>query len=268
MKKLILLLMIPCCALRVAAQTTQGGGLYLLDSKANSNVISGNFAVGEGTGAYAEGSSSLVNNTIAENLQGETRYREVGDALENGIVFYIDYQKRTALVVSMGEAPADKKYTYRTYGESGQDIAGASDLNDGKKNTHAIIAAQVIIPDIDSNRDNTLAANAGVFQNIKLPADTIRRAAHWCVELDDGGNSDWYLPSREELKKLYTAKEAVNTALLQVSDPNTLLGAGYYISSSQANAYEAWYVFFDNGETNCSAKGNVARVRAIREINF
>jgi hypothetical protein len=267
MKKLILFSIIVFGAISLLAQTTQGGGLYVHDTQVNSSIVVENIATGEGTGIYATGTSELVNNTIADNRQGRSFDGKVGEIYEDGIIFYVDYYNRIALIVSLTEAPATVKYTYKTYGETGQNIIAANDVNDGKKNTAAMIAAQVIVPDIDSNRDNQLAANNGTLRNIKLPADTIRRAAHWCTELEESGHSDWFLPSREQLKKLYTAKEQVN-GILQQNASNTLLGNGYYLSSTQADAYKAWYVFFDNGETNISTKSNVANVRAIREIKF
>jgi hypothetical protein len=253
---------------RLSAQTTQGGGVYIYDAKIFNTVIAGNVATDEGTGIYAAGASELFNNTIADNRQVKLFSSKVGDVYEDGVVFYIDYVSRTALLVSFTELPVSAFYKLRTYGEAGQNISGAIDLNNGKSNTEAIIAAQTIIPDIDADRDNQLAVNANHSSHFKLPADTIRRAAHWCVELTDGGHTDWFLPSREQLKKLFVAKDDVNNTLQLINAVNVPLNDACYLSSTQGNAYEAWYVFFDNGETNLSAKSNVANVRAIREVKF
>ncbi|MDR2840869.1 MAG: DUF1566 domain-containing protein [Paludibacter sp.] len=252
----------------LVAQTSEGGGVYAKGTTITSTVVSENFASGEGTGVYVTENSSLYLSTVADNRQVKTFIPKTGDFIDGGLVFFVDNKTRTALIVSPTEMPSSVKYTYKTYGEAGQNIANASNMNDGKQNHNAIIAAQVVIPDVDADRDNLLAVSAGHSSHFKLPADTVKRAAHWCAELNAGGVSDWYLPSREELKKLYVAKDSVNQMLTTVNMPATPLSNGYYWSSTQANAFEAWYVYFDNGETNVGLKSNVANVRAIRKIVF
>ncbi|MDR0811292.1 MAG: DUF1566 domain-containing protein [Paludibacter sp.] len=271
MKNLILFSIIALYSISLFGQTaqpTQGGGIYLDSSQANNNVVTGNQATGEGTGIYANSNSIIVNNTVADNRQVREFSGKAGEVYENGVIFYVDYQSRTALVVSLNEVPATANFKFRTYGENGQNIAAAADLNNGKSNTAAIIAAQVIVPDVNADRDNPLAVSVGHSSHFTLPADTVRRAAHYCAALTEGGHADWFLPSREQLKKLYTAKAQVNATFQSINTPTTPLGDGCYLSSSQADAYSAWYVFFDNGETNVSAKSNTANVRAIREVKF
>jgi hypothetical protein len=253
----------------VLGQATQGGGAYVDGATITNSVVSGNEAVGEGTGVYAAGSSALVNNTVADNAQSKanrTATQKVGDAFGGGIVFFVDEVAHKLLVVSPNEAPSSVEYSYKTWGEDGQDIATASDLNDGAANSAAILAAQVVTRAIDAEVDNPRATEHNGSSKFKLPADTARRAAHWCAESKTAEQTDWFLPSREQLKKLYVAKDIVNVAL--VAAGATTLGSGYYWSSTQANAYEAWYVFFDNGETNTGVKTNVANVRPIREYSY
>ena len=270
---IFIILFVPLLGGQVFGQPTQGGGAYVDNASITSTVVTGNDAVGEGTGVYAAGSSSLVNNTVADNRQhGSPFAKKVGEVFGGGVVFFVDEIARKALIVSLTEAPSNVRNFYRTWGECGQNILAASDVNDGKQNSAAIIAAQVITPDIDARRDNSkAAAYAAAGNNVpginnKMPADTARRAAHWCYELAAAGQTDWFLPSREQLKRLYVAKDAVNVALTAQSA--TLLNSGYYWSSTQANACEAWYVYFDNGETNTGVKSNAANVRPIREYSY
>ncbi len=253
---------------QLLGQATQGGGAYVDNASVTSSVVTENEARGEGTGIYTAGSSTLVNNTVADNAQkGMPFSKKVGETFGGGIIFFVDEVARRVLVVSPTEAPNNVRDFYKTWGECGQDIAAASNLNDGAANSAAIIAAQVITRAIDACTDNQRAAEANhCCQSCTLPADTARRAAHWCHESEAAGQTDWFLPSREELKRLYVAKSVVNEAL--TSAGADALGSGYYWSSTQANAYEAWYVFFDNGETNTGVKSNVANVRPIREYRY
>ncbi|MDR0710858.1 MAG: DUF1566 domain-containing protein [Prevotellaceae bacterium] len=262
MKQLFTFMMLLSLALQrepLYAQASQGGGAYVDNSTITSSVLSNNQATGAGTGVYATGSSQLVNNTVADNRQLKLFTQQVGDIYEGGVVFYVNPEDRRGLVASLTEAPDSLKY--KTWGENGQEVDGASNTEDGKENTAKIIAMQTITPAIDAKANNTMAQI-----DFTLPPDTIRRAAHWCAEASNKSVSGWFLPSREQLKQLYVAKDAINPVLS--AKGATVLGNGYYWSSTQANAHEAWYVFFDNGETNTSLKSNVANVRAIREFSY
>ena len=83
-------------------------------------------------------------------------------------------------------------------------------------------------------------------------------AAGLAESVTDGGYSDWYLPSKNELAKLYAMK---------------LLGFGgfadnYYWSSSEVDSYDAWSQSFTNGEQNFALKSSTYYVRAIRSFSI
>ncbi len=73
----------------------------------------------------------------------------------------------------------------------------------------------------------------------------------------DGGFSDWYLPSREELTLLYSNRNSVGG-----------FGTGKYYSSSELavnGAYYAYYLNFSNGDNTRAQDKNIpSSVRAIR----
>ena len=121
-------------------------------------------------------------------------------------------------------------------------------------------------------------------------------AAKFCVDLNIGGFTDWYLPSRYELDIAYFNLKPSTTA------NNTLSGANDYavpkrtinntitypqqtpvtiftsqvqeafwpdahVSSTEVNTSNLWIVFFNNNfQGNFYAKTTVARVRAFRRI--
>ena len=72
-----------------------------------------------------------------------------------------------------------------------------------------------------------------------------------------GGYTDWYLPSKDELAKLYAMK---------------LLGFGgfadgpRYWSSTEKDKDSAWYQYFDIGGQYANYKTNIGNVRAIRSF--
>ncbi len=76
-------------------------------------------------------------------------------------------------------------------------------------------------------------------------------AAIICYDLDLGGYSDWYLPSLDELDKLY-----LNRAVFGWS------ADGIYWSSSEKSSGNAWCLY--NGYINGIAKDSKGHVRAVR----
>ncbi len=80
-------------------------------------------------------------------------------------------------------------------------------------------------------------------------------AAKMCSELILGGFSDWYLPSKDELNKLYLNK--------------TLIGGfleGDYRTSSESNLYQAWTQNFSSGVQSNNFKDSQYRLRAVRSF--
>ena len=70
---------------------------------------------------------------------------------------------------------------------------------------------------------------------------------------ESDGYTDWYLPSKDELNKLYLNKVAIGGF------------ADYlYWSSSEGNAYYAWFQYFNDGFQYDYLKYNTSRVRAVR----
>jgi len=80
-------------------------------------------------------------------------------------------------------------------------------------------------------------------------------AAHYCDDLVEGGYSDWYLPSDEELNKLYLNRVAIGG----------FSPAGYW-SSSEAAAGRAWRQNFYDGYVNSMYKYLTNGVRAVRSF--
>jgi hypothetical protein len=80
-------------------------------------------------------------------------------------------------------------------------------------------------------------------------------AARLCGDLVLNGYSDWYLPSKDELNKLF-----INQALISGFPVN------YYWSSTESSSYGAWFLFQANGLNIGGGKSNTAIVRAVRSF--
>jgi hypothetical protein len=80
-------------------------------------------------------------------------------------------------------------------------------------------------------------------------------AARLCSDLVEGGYSDWYLPSKDELNKLYLNRVAIGG-----------FSTNNYWSSSEIDTNNAWYQSFFNGIPFNNIKSLLEHVRAIRSF--
>jgi hypothetical protein len=81
-------------------------------------------------------------------------------------------------------------------------------------------------------------------------------AARLCGDLVQGGFSDWYLPSKDELNTLYTNQVAIGG-----------FDVAYYWSSSEDDSDFAWGQYFGDGNQGLYFKGNPPNnVRAVRSF--
>jgi hypothetical protein len=80
-------------------------------------------------------------------------------------------------------------------------------------------------------------------------------AAKVCADLTEGGYSDWYLPSKDELNKLYLNRTAIGG-----------FSGGVYWSSSEVSSTNAWYQNFSDGGQVSLGKFVSLFIRAIRSF--
>jgi hypothetical protein len=82
-------------------------------------------------------------------------------------------------------------------------------------------------------------------------------AARLCGDLVEGGYSDWYLPSKDELNKLYLNKDAIGG-----------FTSNYYWTSTEASSTTAWVQIFGFGGQFEASKNTPfpLPVRAVRSF--
>lgn len=138
---------------------------------------------------------------------------------------------------------------------------------DGKVNTQKIVKADVpcrqkVSPDSSSaaRACYTYYTNNYYKSRAQYAKDTLYK----------GSQGEWYLPSREELKKLFDAKNKVNDLNTGTKGFEPLENC--YWSSNQKGAQNAWYkCFSDNGVESYIPKANNnyrVNVRAVRKVKW
>jgi hypothetical protein len=183
----------------------------------------------------ASGELQVYNGTTWTNMAGGTAATvqldlAIGDTYGGGKIAYIlqsgDPGYNADVVHGLIAAPTDQS-TDTQWGCVGS-VLGAygTALGTGNQNTVTIVAG---------------CPTAGI-------------AARLCSDLELGGYSDWYLPSKDELNKLYLNKAAIGS-----------FANKYYFSSTEVDQDGIWVQVFDIGFQGVGAKNaGLWNVRAIR----
>jgi hypothetical protein len=88
-------------------------------------------------------------------------------------------------------------------------------------------------------------------------------AAALCLNSTNGGQTDWYLPSIDEMSLMWQNRYNINRSLSLLSGA-TLLPSLDYQSSTESNASNYRNIDFGLGATNVGSKAFGDRVRAVR----
>jgi hypothetical protein len=139
---------------------------------------------------------------------------------------------------------------------SASDGSGANAaIGQGKSNTKKLVQA---MPTVASST------------NSSSPTPTTNYAAKLCTTYEGGGCTDWFLPSLNELKALYSAYAAGNvggTWHTRYSSSYTASDNEYYWTSSEYDANSAWTVCFGNGSIGGLPRNYAyAYVRPVRSF--
>ena len=202
---------------------------------------------GTGLGSFSSGITGLVSGTTyfvrayAINSVGTAYGAQlsfialaIGDSYQGGKLAYILVSGDPGYDINMPHGLiADINDQTAAWGKEGHQVPGADGtaIGTGLQNTIDIIAGDPI-------------------------AGTAARLCGGGVTIN--GYSDWYLPSRDELNKLYMNR-------VQIGGFNL---AGWYFSSTESSSVYAWYQDFSNGtQAGTGAhKDWVLSMRAIRSF--
>jgi hypothetical protein len=125
-----------------------------------------------------------------------------------------------------------------------------------------------------SNVDNTLIGlsaqsywnGLGNSNSIVSQIGHTSSAAVLCLNSTSSGQSDWYLPSIQELNMLWNNYFNVSMTFSQIPGTTQMDPSGYW-SSTEYDIKSAWGMAFDSGTTYANSsynKNTIKRVRAVR----
>jgi hypothetical protein len=117
----------------------------------------------------------------------------------------------------------------------------------------------LIGPLSQSSWDGLSNSNAIVAQ-----AGHTNSAAALCLNSTNGVQSDWYLPSIDELSLLWHSRFNINKSLSAIGGATVLPFSATYWSSTETDDSSAWFFNFEDGLPNGRYKGNPIYVRAVR----
>ena len=109
-------------------------------------------------------------------------------------------------------------------------------------------------------------ANSNAMANGNHPA------AAFCRDLEIGGFTDWYLPSRHEAALMAETlmpgagyvPEQTTAEAFQAGGPEAF-AQDYYLTSTEFGSGSAWVQYFDYGDQHLTVKDWSCRVRAVRK---
>src|SRR5574344_880844 len=159
----------------------------------------------------------------------------IGEEYGGGVIFHLwkdNASVEHGLIVALTDQSTSQAWSNVTYTAIG---TSAQSLWDGLSNSNSIVGQ----------------------------AGHTSSAAKLCLDLVSGGQSDWYLPSIQELNMLWNNYYTVARVLSQISGAAQLSNSLYW-SSSEYNNYSAWLFGFSVGHASANDKSSTHCVRAVR----
>jgi hypothetical protein len=203
---------------------------YLADLAKSARIETLLASGGGGTGTEAR--TAQTSESASPAAPPATVYKVGDTGPAGGIVFYDKFSNSGGWRY-LEAAPVETEQQFPWGDVSAGGLSPA--LGDGKKNTQLIVEA--------------------------LKAAKIGGAAQYCDDLEYGGYTDWFLPSRDELNLMYQN--------LKEKGLGSFTGESYWSSyyENPMGNRRYFYQRFNNGEqASTSSRGNAFKVRAVRQF--
>ena len=181
---------------------------------------------------------SISGNTISATSGGGGFTHYIGEYYDGGLIFYLwkdSLGKEHGLIMDIKDLSISQAYSNVATTLIG---STAQHLGDGLKNSNAIVAQ----------------------------SGHISSAALLCLNSTNGGKSDWYLPSIDELSLIWHSRFILNKRLETLSGANVFPLDVYYCSSTEYSQNYVMYCEFFAGKLTNYYKSYLGRVRAVRNF--
>jgi hypothetical protein len=207
------------------SKTVNGTGLGIFSSDLSGLLPNTTYYVrGYATNSVGTAYGASVSFTTTQNFT-------VGVSYQGGIIAYVFTATDPGYVSGQTHgliATSVNQSSGAQWGCSGVSIATNTSLGSGQANTISIVSS---------------CTTTGI-------------AARLCNDLVSGGYSDWYLPSKDELAKIYLNRTSIGG-----------FNSGSYWSSTQSSSTTSWSLDFTSGvASSSSSKTANLYVRAIRRF--
>ena len=158
---------------------------------------------------------------------------QVGDFYQGGVIFYLD-------------------------GNGGGLIAAVQDQSSGIRWYNG----SYLLTGATNTAVGTGSANTDAIINTYAGSPQTSYAAGLARAYTGGGYDDWFLPSNDELNKMYLNRATINTTA--ASNDGSNFSNTYYWSSTEFDYYNAGGQNFDFGTLTYGNKDSPINVRAVR----
>ena len=195
------------------------------------------------TNAIGTSVASVASNSVTPS----TPYTiAIGDFYQGGVVFYIFQSEDTGyidgethgLIAAVADQSSGIPWMNRGWVTTG---ATGTAIGTGADNTTTIISLQMADED---------------------PITETYFAAGLARAYTGGGYTDWFLPSKDELHKMFYVRETINTTA--AANGGSDFSTNFYWSSTEHDIDEAWDERIINGSQSSYNKVTGEAVRAVR----
>jgi hypothetical protein len=228
----------------IGAGSVQSGSFSSIDWSSDNFYLKVGMDVNGGTNFISMGTTQLfsvpyaLHSKTAESVVGGSFNHRIGEEFGGGVIFYLwksENGEEHGLIVDKTDLDTSCPWSNVGNGEIG---LAAQSLWNGLGNSLAIVSQ----------------------------AGHTNSAASLCLNSTNGGQTDWYLPSIDELSLLYQKRFIINKTLSGITGAKLITESPIYLSSTEHDFSKAWYLQTIYGGVlhDWVSKTYLNHVRAVR----